>query len=132
MILQKAHAVKEGHFSNSTKFQMIGNYVPNGKCVAIILTQTGLDYSRYLYSVSIKDDAERERYLQRSVGNKEYRHLAYKSFVNLIGSQFRGKSVRYLLPACVVNTIRQHYPNPEGIPYAGFVCLNSQEAMTLD
>ena len=115
---------------------MIGTALP---CVtegemfkAIILTQTGLDYSRYLYSVSIKDDAERERYLQRSVGNKEYRHLAYKSFVNLIGSQFHGKSVRYLLPACVVNTIRQHYPNPEGIPYSGFVCLNSQEAMTLD
>ena len=98
----------------------------------LVLTKTGLDYSRYLYSRSITDDAEREAYNNRVIGNKEYRHLAYKFFVNLMASQHRGKSVRYLLPACVVNTIRQEFPNPEGVPYSGFVCLDSQEALTLD
>ena len=39
---------------------------------------------------------------------------------------------RYLLPACVVNTIRQEFPNPGGVPYSGFVCLDSQEALSLD
>ena len=41
------------------------------------------------------------------------------------------RTVRYVLPACVVEAIRAAFPNPEGVTYTGHVTLTSASVITL-
>jgi hypothetical protein len=65
-----------------------------------------------------KDKEKRQELLSKSP--KSHRFLAYRNFVSWINSGRKlGKSNRVRIPACVVNTIRQRWPDPTG-SYVGF------------
>ncbi|XP_065195099.1 P2X purinoceptor 7-like [Sycon ciliatum] len=51
--------------------------------------------------------------------NRSLRYAAYRQYTLYVHGKL-GKHVRCRIPACVVNTIRQRYPNPAGVPYQGF------------
>jgi len=97
----------------------------------IVLNEEGLKYSRYLYSMSMTDDEKRLNYLNATLTPKKMRFLAYKSFINFMSSQDFNRKVRYVLPACVVTAIRRKFPNTDGAPFTGFVCLGTDDGQIL-
>ena len=48
----------------------------------IVLDKIGLGAFRYMYSTKIEDEAKREKYNQRTLDNRAYRFIAYKTFIN--------------------------------------------------
>ena len=46
-------------------------------------------------------------------------------------SRVNRRNVRYILPACVVSAIRERFPNPDGIPYTGYISLKTNEGHNL-
>ena len=57
----------------------------------------------------------------RSVANKSWRYLAYRQFWNWVNSWKKmGKNVRFPIPSCVVNCIREKWPD-ENNQYVGFL-----------
>ncbi|XP_045925772.1 P2X purinoceptor 7 isoform X1 [Micropterus dolomieu] len=56
--------------------------------------------------------------LRRRTEEERYKHLAYRSFVSWCWG-YLGRSVRVVIPSCVVLRIRQQFPDPEG-QYVGF------------
>ncbi|KAI7803994.1 putative P2X purinoceptor 7-like, partial [Triplophysa rosa] len=50
--------------------------------------------------------------------NKQFRHLAYRSFVSWCWG-YLGRHVRVVIPSCVVARIRQEFPDQSG-QYVGF------------
>ena len=98
---------------------------------SMVLSEEGLRYSRYLYSLTIDDAEKRERYLKAELTPKKWRFLAYKSFINLISSQDFNMKVRYILPSCVVSAVREKFPNTNGSTYRGFICLGTDDGHTL-
>ena len=52
------------------------------------------------------------------MSNKSYRHHAYCCYINYIHG-YLGRKHRRVIPACVVNYIRDKWPDPEG-KYVGF------------
>ena len=82
--------------------------------------EEGLQYNRLIYSSIIRDDSERQKYLEKVFDNGMIRHLCYRSFLVLVNrGQPLGRNVRVVLPQCVLSRIRQHYPSPNG-QYTGF------------
>jgi hypothetical protein len=97
----------------------------------LVVNKDGLMYSRYLYSLNIQDTDKSDKFLRKILKNKELRFLACKTFVNILSCQDLDRSVRYILPACVVTKIREQFPNPDGEPYTGYVSLKSKDAQSL-
>lgn len=56
---------------------------------------------------------------EEAVTNKMYRYTAYRQFTGFIHNRL-GKGVRRIIPACVVNAIREKFPEQNGI-YVGFL-----------
>ena len=96
-----------------------------------VISKEGLDFGRYLYSMQISDPAKTEKFLKNKLTNKQYRFCSYRMFINMISSADFSRNVRYILPACVVSAIREKFPNPDGIPYTGYISLNTKEGHNL-
>jgi hypothetical protein len=63
----------------------------------------------------------------RCPSNKVWRHLAYKSFVSWVNSWAAlGKNRRVVIPCCVVNAIRNTFPEESGV-YIGFKAAAGEE-----
>ena len=65
----------------------------------MVLTRAGLDYTRFVYYLHIKDDDSKMNYLQVDLTPTKLRHLASKSFIDLLASAYRLHDVRYILPS---------------------------------
>lgn len=54
-----------------------------------------------------------------NISNKSYRFIAYRQYISWVYG-WLGKDVRRIIPACVVNTIRDTFPAQDGIyvPFA--------------
>ena len=97
----------------------------------LVLSEEGLKYSRYIFSLTIDDAEKRANYLKMEMTPKKWRFLAYKAFINLISSQDFDRRVRYVLPSCIVSAIRETFPNTDGSAYRGFICLGTDDGHTL-
>lgn len=83
-----------------------------------ILDQHSLNILRYTLSMREKNVTERKKYDNDC--NRLWRHLAYRQFCLWINSwNSMRKYQRLVLPSCVVNTIRDLYPEDNGL-YVGF------------
>lgn len=95
-----------------------------------ILDEERLQLYRYMYGQSITDKSARKRYYERELDNSVHRHLAYKTFVSLVMcGQPLGKWRRASLPSCVVNRIRQAFPDSHG-RYVGFCYEEGNEGLS--
>ncbi|XP_059384748.1 P2X purinoceptor 7-like isoform X3 [Carassius carassius] len=56
--------------------------------------------------------------VRRRNEEERFRYLAYRSFVSWCWG-YLGRSVRVVIPSCVVNRIRLQFPDPAG-QYVGF------------
>ena len=68
----------------------------------LVMSEDGLLYSRYMYSMNITNHDKRAKYLKKKLNQKELRFMAYKTFVNILSCRDFDRNVRYILPACVV------------------------------
>ncbi|XP_057310668.1 uncharacterized protein LOC130648668 [Hydractinia symbiolongicarpus] len=68
--------------------------------------------------VGLHDRGSRGLSSRNNVSNRSYRYAAYRQFCWFIHTRL-GRSVRRVIPACVVTMIRQEYPSPDG-KYVGF------------
>ena len=59
------------------------------------------------------------------------RYLAYRSFINIISSADFDRKIRYILPSCVVTAVRNQFPNPEDVPYKGYIEIETSDILTL-
>ena len=85
-----------------------------------LLSEEGLQYNRLILASMIKNNASRQKYLDREFDNTLRRHLCYRNFLVFVNKgQPLGKNNRVVLPQCVVEKIRNKYPDPDGI-YTGF------------
>ena len=57
---------------------------------------------------------------KRVITNKVYRHYAYKNYIYWVHRHELCKTVRFIIPSCVVNSIRKHFPNIDSELYVGF------------
>ena len=85
-----------------------------------LMCEEGLQYNRLIFASQIRDDGERQKYLDKDFDNDMKRHICYRSFLVVVnGGHPIGRGVRVVLPQCVLTRIRRQYPNPRGI-YKGF------------
>lgn len=112
----------------------------NHKCVTevglfkeIVLNKSGLLFCRYLRSLNIEDEEARKRYNDKKddLPITKIRYLAYISFLNILSSQDTDRSIRYVLPSCVVTAVRLAFPNEPGVPYKGLIKLKSSDGQRL-
>ena len=97
----------------------------------LVISEDGLLYSRYMYSMNITSHDKRAEYLKKKLNQKELRFMAYKTFVNILSFKDFDRNVKYILHACVVTKIRTQFPNPCGEPYTGHVKINSRDGQSL-
>ncbi len=57
--------------------------------------------------------------------------LILSYFINFINSQNLDMKIRYILPACVVSAVREHFPNTDGSDYRDFTCYGTDDGHTL-
>lgn len=63
--------------------------------------------------------------------NKNYRHHAYHGYINFMFGKL-GRHCRKVIPACIVQKIREKWPEPSG-QYVGFVDVNDDgETIEID
>jgi hypothetical protein len=83
-----------------------------------VLSIEGLNIARHSFILHSKDSEVRAKF--RDTSNKMYRHVAYKQFVYWINSWVTlGKNNRIVIPSCVIKSIREEYPEADGI-YTGY------------
>lgn len=120
--------------------QLIGRLIgPDETCVTqtgqfkeFVLSEEGIRFARYLYSLNIEDEEKKARYLAADLSKpSKMRFLAYKQFINQLSSTEFDRQIRYILPACVVTAIRSKFPNPEGVNYKGYITLSTSECTSL-
>jgi hypothetical protein len=90
--------------------------------VFIGLISEGIEYSRFIHASAIRDTKKRQEYLAKKMTNGLRRHLLYRNFVFVLsrGHPY-GKNYRIVLPRCVVEKIRDKYPEKNTESYTGFV-----------
>ena len=93
------------------------------------LLSEGLEYSRFIHAFAIRDTKKRQEYLAKEVTNGLKRHMLYRNFVLVMSRGYPlGKNNRVVLPRCVVEKIREKYPESEEDCYTGFIeALSEQE-----
>lgn len=64
-----------------------------------------------------------------NMNNEAYRYHAYVSYINMVYG-FLGRRKRKVIPACIVNHIREMWPDPVGV-YVGFKPLEDAEVSVL-
>lgn len=105
----------------------LSEFVQFGQCVtdqsffqAQLLSEDGLQYNRLIIASVIKDASSRNKFLSKPFDNTLKRHICYRNFVAFTnGGQPMGRNNRVVLPRCVVNKIRETYPDPQG-NYTGY------------
>ena len=105
----------------------LNEFIQSGQCITDesffklqLLSEEGLQYNRIMFASSILCNEERRKYLDRAFDNGMKRHLCYRNFVLFINrGQPIGRGNRLVLPRCVIERIRQEYPDPDG-QYRGF------------
>ena len=97
----------------------------------LVVSEDGLVYSRYMYSMNITDPDKRDRFLKKKLNQKELRFMGYRTFINMLSCRDFDRNVKYILPACVVSQIRAKFPNENGEPYTGYVSLKSKDGQSL-
>ena len=86
------------------------------------LLSEGLEYSRFIHASAIRRSDKRQEYLAKEMTNGLRRHLLYRNFVLVVNSgRPLGKHNRVVLPKCVVDAIRQKYPENNEDDYTGFI-----------
>jgi hypothetical protein len=84
-----------------------------------ILNQEALNVLRYMLSLYEKDVVKLNNL--RSISNKSWRYLAYRQFWSWINSWKKlGRNVRFPIPACVVQAIRETWPEDDN-NYVGYM-----------
>ena len=96
----------------------------------IVLCEGALLYSQFLFSRGRSSGDSRGKESEQAIvtTTKQFRFLAYSAFINLVLTSAQNRRVRYVLPSCAVNSIRNVFPSPDGI-YTGHVVCNSTETM---
>ena len=105
----------------------LSELVHDGQCVtdqsffqAQLLSEDGLQYNRFIIASLIQDATSRDKFLRRPFDNTLKRHICYRNFVAFTnGGQPMGRNNRMVLPRCVVNKIREAYPDPHD-NYSGY------------
>ena len=71
---------------------------------------------------------KRQEYLSKEVTNGLKRHMLYRNFVLVMSRGYPlGKNNRVVLPRCVVEKIREKYPESEEDCYTGFIEATSEQ-----
>ena len=94
------------------------------------LISEGLEYSRFIHASAIRNYQKRQEYLARELTNGLRRHLLYRNFTLVMNSGHPlGRHNRVVLPRCVVEKIRETYPERNADNYTGFIePISEQEA----
>ena len=86
------------------------------------LLSEGLEYSRFIHASAIRDTKKRQEYLSKEVTNGLKRHMLYRNFVLVMSRGYPlAKKNRVVLPRCVVEKIREKYPESEDDCCTGFI-----------
>jgi hypothetical protein len=94
--------------------------------VYIGLISDGIEYSRSIHASVIRETKKRQEYLAKKMTNGLRRHLLYRNFVFVLsrghpyGKNHLPIDVLFL-PRCVVEKIRDKYPENNTESYTGFV-----------
>lgn len=90
----------------------------HGSFEAVVLNTCSLNTKRHdLIKMGL--DVNEKKKLS-NLSNRLWRHLAYRKFVDWINSWTTlGRFNRIVIPSCVVNRVRQEFPDPAG-NYVGF------------
>lgn len=116
---------EENYCCHESEFleELRGDYgcvIENPRFLQVVLSRESLEFNRYLFGQAISDVNQRKSYYQQKLGNSQFRHLGYKSFVSLVMSgQPLGRWRRVALPSCAVSKIRETFPDLNG-RYTGF------------
>ena len=126
----KSTAVPNTH-PERDELQLIlnGQIVSAGEEVNVAAKRRRLN--RNIYSLTIENEHKRLNYLKAELTNQKLRYLAYRVFLNILSCDDFDRRVRYVLPSCVVKAIRNAFPNPDGVPYRGFVSISSNDGRSL-
>ncbi|CAI6370991.1 unnamed protein product [Macrosiphum euphorbiae] len=86
----------------------------------IILDEEVLNITRQQIIVKSKNKSKKKMLSSSQPTNKMWRYICYKQFTHWINSwNSIGKGNRIVIPSCVVNKIRQKYPEQDGC-YVGY------------
>ncbi|XP_022160038.1 uncharacterized protein LOC111026292, partial [Myzus persicae] len=94
-----------------TCFEVIVKY----RCKIVVLVIT-----RQQMIMKTKNKLKKKQLSALEVPNKTWRYICYVQFTHWVNSWTSlGKGVRVVIPACVINKIRNKYPEKDGL-YVGF------------
>ncbi|KAL4148699.1 hypothetical protein QTP88_002869 [Uroleucon formosanum] len=86
----------------------------------LILDKEILNITRHNLILKTKNRINKKKLGQHHPENKTWRFICYKQYMSWVNSWIAmGRGYRVVLPACVVQKIREEYPEPNGI-YVGF------------
>lgn len=99
--------------------------IEEGKCITLT---SGFQETSLTESVLEMSIAMRQTRLFRLPGQAErnpalYRHIAYMNFTHWVFSHSLRKNLVHVLPSCVVNAIRNKFPDPNNM-YTGNKLFN--------
>ena len=81
-----------------------------------ILCEESLGFSRMMMASMIKNQSERDRYINKIFTNGLKRNLCYRNFLIFINKGCPlGRHNRVAIPRCVVVMIRQAFPEERGL-----------------
>lgn len=93
------------------------------KCVTLAENFPHLCLNRHVLETAIAQARHKQGKSpgrKRPIPSKEFRYHAYKNYIYWVHRNELSKNVRYVIPSCVINVIREHFPNPVFEPYVGF------------
>jgi len=90
----------------------------------LVLDKTSLEIAHVMYTMG-------RRCVPKKVLTKsDFRCLAYRQFLVWVFRFRLGSNTGYVIPSCVVNAIRQRYPEPSGL-YKGYKRSDARDALRL-
>ena len=95
----------------------------SAKCVTLAENFPNLCLNRHVLETAIAQERHKEGKSpgrKRPIPKKEFRYHAYKNYIYWVHRHELSKNVRYVIPSCVINSIRENFPNPHFEPYVGF------------
>ncbi|XP_060882052.1 uncharacterized protein LOC132953700, partial [Metopolophium dirhodum] len=115
-----------------SEFDYVKQLLDSKKCVTatasfekIILAEEILNITRQQMIMKTKNKLKKKQLSALEVPNKTWRYICYVQFTHWVNSWTSlGKGVRVVIPACVINKIRNKYPEKDGL-YVGFKKSNT-------